>query len=83
MQLLSLEYAFPVWGPIELFTFADAGYLSLKPWHFGAFQTAVGYGVRLGIFPNSPPLVLGWGFPLNPKDSSEVKKFFLSLGGQF
>jgi len=82
MQLLSAEYARPIFSRLEAFVFCDSGHLSMKNWHFGRLSTAVGYGVRIKIIENTP-LTLGMGYPINPRNRSEVKRFFLMVGGKF
>lgn len=82
MQLLSLEYMRPLYSRLEAFLFCDAGHLSKKNWNFGRLSTAVGYGFRVKIIEGTP-LILGMGYPLNPRNRSEVKQFFLTVGGQF
>ena len=85
MQLLSLEYSRPLFSRFEGFAFVDAGHLSLKKWDFteDRLYTAIGYGFRVAVFPNAPPIVLGMGYPLNEKKSRQVKRFFMTLGGNF
>lgn len=83
LQFLSLEYSRPLFKRLELFVFADSGHLSLDRWSFGRMSTSVGAGFRIALLPNSAPLVLGMGFPIDPQNRSEVKKFFIELGGQF
>lgn len=82
LQLLSLEYARPIFKRLEGFLFCDAGHLSMKSWHFGRLSTAVGYGFRISIIEGTP-LTVGMGYPINPRNRSEVKKFFLMVGGKF
>lgn len=83
MQFISLEYSRPLFKRLELFYFFDAGSLSMRRWHFSKLYTAVGYGLRIGIFPSMPPLVVGMGYPIDPDSRKQVKRFFLSVGGQF
>jgi len=83
MQLVSVEFNRRIMEDVEAFIFFDAGHLSKKKWNFGRMSAAVGYGVRLKIIPSIPEITLGMGYPLNPENRSEVKKFFLSVGGQF
>jgi len=82
LQLLSMEYARPIFSRLEGFLFCDSGHLSMKNWNFGRLSTAAGYGVRIKIIENTP-LVLGMGYPINPRNRSEVKRFFLTVGGSF
>lgn len=83
LQFLSLEYDYRVIGSLDFFTFCDAGYLSLDTWSFGKLQSAVGWGIKFKAFASGPPIVFGWGYPLNPKNRSEVKRFFISMGSNF
>lgn len=83
MQLYSIEYAHRLFQRAELFTFLDAGHLSKNIWHFGRISVAVGLGMRLKALDMIPPMTFGWGYPINPRNRSEVKKFFISFGGDF
>lgn len=83
LQFLSLEYDYRLIGTLDFFTFIDAGHLSLKTWNFGTLRTAVGWGFKFKAFASGPPIVFGWGYPLNPKNKSEVKRFFISMGTNF
>ncbi len=83
MQLFSAEISRPVFSRVDAFVFADAGAISINTWQFGGYYYSVGYGARLKIFDGAPPLTIGMGYPLNAKDSSDVKKFFLQVGGKF
>ena len=82
-QIFSAEFIRPIFSKLDVFLFFDAGHLSLKEWHVGRFNLSTGYGCRFEVFENGPPLVLGMGYPLNKKDKSDVKKFFLMIGGRF
>ncbi|CCB85941.1 putative uncharacterized protein [Parachlamydia acanthamoebae UV-7] len=83
LQLYSAEYAHAYNSRIEGFIFCDGGYLSGNTWDFGGLYTSVGIGTRLKVLASGPPLTIGMGFPLNAKNRSEVKRFFLTIGGQF
>lgn len=83
LQFLSMEYSRFVMKRAELFVFADAGHLSMRQWNFDIPQLALGAGVKIYVFEGTPPLMIGMGYPINPKDSSEVKRFFLTVGGRF
>jgi outer membrane protein insertion porin family len=83
LQYLSLEYMRSLHKRLEVFVFADSGHLALGTFQFGRMSTAVGLGVRIGLLPGAAPLVIGMGFPINPHGSSDVKRFFFELGGQF
>lgn len=83
MQLLSAEFQRRLWKKLDGFVFVDAGHLSLAHWDFGRLYTSAGFGARFQVFDSGPPLSIGMGFPINAKDRSDVKKFFLNIGGKF
>lgn len=83
MQLLSAEYTKYLHKKISVFAFCDSGHLSFDVWNFGTMWTSVGFGVNLKIIDGAPPIVFGIGFPLNPKNRSDVQRFFFNLGGRF
>lgn len=83
MQLFSIEVSRSIFSRLEAFAFFDIGALSIDTWHVGPFFPAVGYGARIKVFDGAPPLVLGMGYPIGPQHSSDVKKFFLTVGGKF
>ncbi len=84
MQLFSMEICKPLFGCGDVFAFFDAGALSSKTWDFGYMYLSSGIGARIQVFGNgSPPLMVGYGWPINPKSSSEVKRFFITVGGKF
>lgn len=76
---------------LDIFAFVDAGSLTAKPFQIDTFRVSVGAGARIVAAPNLP-LMLGWGYPLNPKMvrvNGQLRRehrgsgFFLSLGGKF
>lgn len=84
MQILSLEYSRPLWkDKVVGLAFVDAGSLTFKKFAFGRFYTSIGWGFRISVFESIPPVVLGMGYPLNPKRRGDVKKFFIAVGGRF
>ncbi len=83
LQYLSIEYSRPIIKRVDCFFFADSGHLSIKRWHFGRMNTAVGLGLKLAILPGMAPIVVGMGFPIHPRSRGDVKRFFLSVGGAF
>lgn len=83
LQLASAEYTYYFHKKFSAFVFCDSGHLSFDVWNFGTMWTSIGFGVNLSVLDNAPPVVLGLGFPLNPPNSSDVKRFFFNLGGQF
>lgn len=80
--LLSVEYLQEVFKFLDLFVFTDAGSVSMTRFHLATFRLSYGFGARIEMI-NRVPIVLGLGFPVNPDDHNEVKKFFFSMGGQF
>ncbi len=83
MYLLSSEYQHKMWDRMDGFLFVDAGQLSRAVPHLDSPYVSAGFGIRLKIFENGPPLTTGFGIPLNPKSNSDVKRFFWSIGGRF
>ncbi|NGX42262.1 MAG: Outer membrane protein assembly factor BamA [Chlamydiae bacterium] len=83
MQIYSLEYSKPIFSRFDAFVFADAGSLTKRKWCFGKMYYSAGYGCRFQVFENGPPLTVGMGYPLNPNDSNDVKRFFITVGGKF
>lgn len=84
LQLYSIEMNRRIIQDLEAFIFMDAGHLSDDTWEFGRLSMSVGYGVRFKLpVASIPPLTFGMGYPLNPKNRSEVKCFFFSVGGNF
>lgn len=79
--LCSVEYLHEVFSFLDLFTFIDAGAVSGKRFTIGTVQMSYGVGARLELI-NHVPLILGWGYPVNP-EKNQSQKFFFSLGGQF
>lgn len=83
MQLYSIEFNRRIMKNCEAFLFFDAGQLSKHVWAFSRLSASLGYGVRFKILESVPQITLGMGYPINPRNRSEVKKFFFSLGGAF
>lgn len=83
MQMFTIEYNRQIFKRMDAFLFCDAGYLSMNVWGFGALYTSVGYGVKLQLMDSIPPIVMGMGYPLNPRSRGDVKRFFFTLGGRF
>ena len=83
MQLFSAEYQLTLLPIVDAFAFFDAGFLGDQTWQFDGFFKSVGAGLRLQIMGNGPPLTIGMGFPLGAQDSTNVKRFFLDIGGRF
>ncbi|MBA3721911.1 MAG: outer membrane protein assembly factor BamA [Parachlamydiaceae bacterium] len=83
MQLYSIEMNRRIIEDLEAFVFFDAAHLSKETWNFGRLSLSIGYGIKFKLISSIPPLTIGMGYPLNPRNRSEVKKFFLSVGGNF
>lgn len=83
MQLVSIEYTRNLMSRLDGFIFLDSGHLSMDVWDFGTMWTSAGFGIRVQVFENTPPLVLGVGFPFNPDHHHDVKQFFFTIGGRF
>ncbi len=80
--LLSVEYLQSVVKMLDLFVFSDAGCLSQQEFRIKKLRFTYGFGARIDLL-NRVPIVLGMGFPVNPAHSSQVERFFFSMGGQF
>jgi outer membrane protein insertion porin family len=67
------------------YLFMDLGHLSEHKWNFDwrEFRGSIGVGLRVSILESLPPVSLGFGYPINPRDNSEVKKFFIQFGCKF
>lgn len=88
MQIYSAQITRRLMKNFDAFIFADAGHLSFSKYDFGIksggrISTSVGIGVCFKILESMPPLTMGYGFPLNPKNRGEVKNFFITVGGSF
>ena len=83
LQMASAEYTYYLHKKFSAFVFCDSGHLSFDVWNFGTMWTSIGFGINLQVFDSAPPVVLGMGFPLNAPNSSDIKRFFFNLGGQF
>lgn len=80
--LLSIEYLHNLTERVDVFSFIDAGHVSLEKYRIGQMQMSYGFGLRLEVFKNMP-LIFGMGYPVNPKSRDEIKRFFFSIGGHF
>lgn len=83
LQFYSAEYNRKVLNNLDAFLFFDAGQLSHKIFHFGRINMAAGYGIRFKLIESLPKITLGMGYPLNPRNHSDVKRFFFQMGGSF
>lgn len=89
-MILSQEVSYSLMPGVDFFTFFDAGSLDLAPFSVSEIRASCGVGARLKIA--NIPLMVGWGYPLNPpppnapNDKQKVNLkdgFFVSMSGQF
>lgn len=83
MQFYSVELERRMTANLQAFTFLDAGHLSKNTWDFGRLSVSIGLGIKFKFIESIPAITLGMGYPLNPRNRSEVKKFYISVGGVF
>lgn len=81
--LLSADYTQYLFKKLDVFVFFDAGNVYFKEFHLGKLRASYGYGIKIKFSENSIPLVIGLGYPMNPKHKEDVKHFFLSFGSNF
>ncbi|MCB1068457.1 MAG: outer membrane protein assembly factor BamA, partial [Simkania sp.] len=81
-MLLSVEYLQNVMKMLDLFVFFDGGTVSEKRFDIPDFRMSYGLGARIELG-NRMPFIVGMGFPINPEDKDDVKRFFFSMGAQF
>lgn len=82
-QYYSVEVTRRLHSKIEAFAFCDGGFLSLRRLEIAKPYVAVGIGARVKVIDSMPSLTFGYGVPLNAQRERQVKRFFISLGGQF
>ena len=80
--VLSVEYLQEIFPFMDIFLFVDAGSIAMKRFYLANFKLSTGIGTRLELI-NRVPVILGWGYPINPSSHHEVRRFFFSMGGQF
>jgi outer membrane protein insertion porin family len=81
--LLSAEYNYEVFRMFDVFAFFDAGSVTFNPaWSLSTFRCSAGLGVRLEIN-RGTPIMIGYGWPINPERKGDRQQFFFSMGGQF
>ncbi len=84
LQFLSAEYTHFFTPNVEGFLFFDGGALNRSEWDFfTGMRFSAGFGSRFQLISSLPPITMGIGYPINPKNRREVKRFFISVGGQF
>ena len=80
--LFSIEYLQNILPMLDLFIFFDSGSISMHTFDIPQFRMSYGAGARIELA-NRIPIILGIGQPINPESPEDVKKFFISMGGQF
>jgi outer membrane protein insertion porin family len=81
-MLLSVEYNYRAFQRVEAFTFIDTGSVTSSEFQISKFRYSWGFGTRVKIIGNIP-ITIGMGFPVNAQSDEDVRKFFISLGGNF
>ena len=67
---------------LDVFVFFDAGAVTFDTWSIATLRCATGAGLRLEIN-RGTPIMIGYGFPLNPASNRDKLGFFYSMSGQF
>lgn len=73
---------------IDLFTFVDAGAVSLSEFTIKNLATSVGFGTRIEVMKNTP-MMFGVGWPIHPvqivngQPFNLAQRFFFAMGGTF
>ena len=80
--LFTAEYDQYLFKKLDGFVFFDAGNAYFKELYLGSLRCSAGYGLKLKVF-GTAPLVFGVGYPLNPENKKDLKKFFFSIGTSF
>lgn len=80
--VFSLEYMQELLPIMDVFLFVDAGSVAMHRFYLENFQMSTGIGTRLELI-NRVPVILGYGYPINPRSHQEQRRFFFSMGGQF
>ena len=81
--LLSGEYEQYLFKQLDAFVFFDAGNVYFDEFHVDYLRYSTGFGIKLKIAEHSAPIIIGMGYPLNPSNKMDVKRFFLSFGTSF
>jgi outer membrane protein insertion porin family len=80
--LLSEEYNHKIFKKLDAFVFLDGGSVSFSSFTVDTIRAAYGIGLRVEVM-ECTPIVVGFGWPLNPESNSDVRRFFVSFGGRF
>ncbi|MBB64513.1 MAG: outer membrane protein assembly factor BamA [Waddliaceae bacterium] len=81
-SLFSFEYAHRLHQNFGAFAFFDSGQISTRHYRISKFYSSFGGGLRLFFFEGAPPVVVGYGVPLDA-EKEDHRKFFFSFGGRF
>lgn len=81
-SLISSELVLEVLPMLDVFAFIDAGYVSDQTFDFGTYRMSYGVGANIDLM-GKMPITVGYGFPVNPRFTSDERRFFFSFGGQF
>lgn len=79
---VSGEYEHKLYKSLHGFTFIDAGNVWWRTLQFGNLRYSAGFGIKY-YMTETTPLTVGFGFPLNPKKSRDVRRFYFSIGTSF
>ncbi len=80
--LTSAEYNVEIFPMLDVFAFVDGGSVSKRTFSPSKIRWSTGVGARIEIMQRAP-IIVGYGYPINPKDSDDSDRFFFSLQGQF
>jgi len=80
--LLSAEYNYELLRMLDVFCFFDAGNVTFDKWTIPTLRCSTGVGIRLEINKGTP-IMIGYGYPINPERKDDCQRFFFSMGGQF
>jgi outer membrane protein insertion porin family len=81
--LLSAEFDQALFKRLDAFVFFDAGNVYWDQFCVGKLRAAYGFGLKIKIQENGPPLMIGLGYPINPEYKEDVKRFFLTFSTSF
>jgi outer membrane protein insertion porin family len=80
--LLAIEYNYEVFRMLDLFVFFDSGAVSFDTWNIPTLRCSTGGGIRLEIN-RGTPIMVGYGYPINPVSNKDRQGYFFSMSGQF
>lgn len=82
-MLMSAEWRIPVWGPVTLVGFVDAGAVSLSAFGFDASEIGIGTGAGLAFKTPIGPVAFHLGYPVRPVAVSQKLRFAITIGHSF